>query len=130
MKVFYVSVTLQYKWQKATGDSSAFGVLIVAADAAAAELAAKAKYESAGYCEVVTAVASLASLKDFYNHLSKLDWYYAYSDDHSVFKGGERALYEATAMAGFGGAEFMDLYEQFRNHYFKDGAKPVLKEDA
>lgn len=36
------------------------------------------------------ASAGVYSLHDFYTLLEKHDWYYQYSDDHSVFMKGER----------------------------------------
>lgn len=59
------------------------------------------------------------TLQDFDQMLAKHDWYYAFSDDHSVFLAGEarvKQLYE-TAHADQSG-QFMALIDLYSRFYF------------
>lgn len=58
------------------------------------------------------------SLKEFYDLLERHDWFYSYSDDHSVWLAGTRRVDELRAIAAKGGQEYADLLKAYEDHMF------------
>ena len=62
------------------------------------------------------------TLPIYYDMLSRHDWYYDYSDDHSVWQRGRDASENLRRIADTNGKEFKDLRDGFRAHYFSGEA--------
>jgi hypothetical protein len=67
------------------------------------------------------------SLKEFYQQLKRHDWYYPFSDDHSVYMRGDADRKRIEAIAKQSPAHAA-LLEGFRKHYFT--GKPWDTEQA
>ena len=67
------------------------------------------------------------SLPDFWDMLNAHDWYYAYSDDHSVWQRGERASKKLEAIAQQSKAH-RELMTRFTLHMFSGEAWNTQKE--
>ena len=62
-------------------------------------------------------------LKEYYQQLTRHDWFYEYSDDHSVWQRGsdkERQLMRDARKD----KRAETLFEAYRNYMFKGGDKP------
>ena len=62
------------------------------------------------------------TLSKYYDMLTYHDWYYDYSDDHSVWQRGRDASENLRRIAETNGKEFKDLRDGFRAHYFSGDA--------
>jgi hypothetical protein len=67
------------------------------------------------------------NLSDFYNALEAHDWYFDYSDDHSVWKRGVAAR-DALVAASKESPEHTALFKAYREHMFT--GKPWGNEKA
>lgn len=63
------------------------------------------------------------TLHEYYKRLKFHDWFYTYSDDHSVWERGDRAQREVERTAKLS-PEHQKLYDDFRAHYFHKAAAP------
>lgn len=71
-------------------------------------------------------MAEKKTLREYWNMLASHDWYYEYSDDHSVWRRGSSA--ESTLrMHAAQSPEHKALYEDFREHYFPPRNATVQK---
>lgn len=68
------------------------------------------------------------SLKEFYDLLERHDWFYSFSDDHSVWLAGNRRQKELQAIAENGGQEYIDLLKAYEDHMYS--GKPWDNEQA
>jgi hypothetical protein len=57
------------------------------------------------------------NLAEYYDMLLKFDWYYSFSDDHSVYTEGLKQQNELEAIAR-SGERFNALYESFKTAMF------------
>ena len=58
------------------------------------------------------------TLTEFYDQLEKFDWYYANSDDHSVWRRGETRWQEIVQTAKDNGPEFLNLLHEYGKHMY------------
>lgn len=63
----------------------------------------------------------MTTLIEFYDMLEQHDWYYAFSDDHRVWKAGNANLAKIQNIVRES-AEHAALYSGFHNHYFSGPA--------
>lgn len=72
---------------------------------------------------------TVPSLADFHEQCRRHDWFYEYSDDHSVF---ERGLGERNALRDIArqSAPHDQLYRQWVDHVFQGAAKPQVTVEA
>jgi len=61
------------------------------------------------------------TLSKYYDMLTGHDWYYDYSDDHSVWQRGRDASEQLRRIAESNGQEYKDLRSSFRTYYFSGG---------
>lgn len=62
-------------------------------------------------------MAEQKSLREYWNMLASHDWFYEYSDDHSVWRRGNAA--ESTLrLHAAQSPEHRALYDEFREHHF------------
>lgn len=62
------------------------------------------------------------TLSKYYDMLANHDWYYDYSDDHSVWQKGRDASSQLRRIADLNGQEYIDLIREFRAYYFSGEA--------
>ena len=56
-------------------------------------------------------------LSEYYDQLERHDWFYEYSDDHSVWTRGNQSLAKLQ-MAAAESPAHQELYTKYRNHKF------------
>ena len=67
------------------------------------------------------------TLSEFYSLCMSHDWFYSFSDDHSVWKCGQDAQVVINRIRKQGD-EFEALYQEFVNYREKDGPVPTRPE--
>jgi hypothetical protein len=67
-------------------------------------------------------------LKDYYNRLTRADWFAAYSDDRGVRNRGEERLAALKAEAADNGPEYVSLFEAYRDHKWRGAPAPAVPE--
>lgn len=68
----------------------------------------------------------LPTLAAYYDELARHDWYYDWSDDHSVWRRGQTATGRLVRIAQQGGPEYQALLTAWRQHMFTG---PAWKND-
>ena len=63
-------------------------------------------------------------LSEFYKRLGWHDWFYEYSDDHSVWQRGREALHQLSNDAKKDKRAEV-LFESYKNYMFRGGEKPA-----
>lgn len=68
------------------------------------------------------------SIKEFYKRLENHDWYFEYSDDHSVWMKGNREYKDLTRYVSENGGIFLEMMNAFTDYYTEKREKPTLSE--
>lgn len=82
------------------------------------------KQDSAGQKEWVV---SSVNIRDYFENLSNHDWYYEYSDDHSVYKRGSYAKSALLRTAGTH-STYKEMYKQFAKWMREERERPEIME--
>ena len=58
------------------------------------------------------------SIVEYYEMLLAHDWYYSFSDDHSVYQNGEKEVRRLMDIAAEKGLDYMRMWKQFNQAMF------------
>ena len=64
------------------------------------------------------------NIQEFYDELEKHDWFYAYSDDHRVWKKGADNRMRLLRLISENGEQFEKLYDDFAKYIWDKTEKP------
>ena len=71
---------------------------------------------------------SSENISEYFRELQRHDWYYEYSDDHSVWKRGSDERTRLTQKKEYVGGVYHEMYSEFYNWYRGEREQPTLEE--